>query len=68
MRWPGGRVIRLSSNRLDTTIAAGSTRRDTGTATLRLNPPAAIGEDFCVPSGEEIVRQKMREPAGGVVR
>jgi hypothetical protein len=33
--------------------------------TLRLNPLAEIGEYFCVPSDEEVFRQKMREPAGG---
>ena len=36
--------------------------------TLRLNPVAEIGEYFCVPSDEEIFRQKVREPAGGLVR
>jgi hypothetical protein len=36
--------------------------------TLRLNPSAEIGEYFCVPSDEEVFRQKMREPAGGVTR
>ena len=36
--------------------------------TLRLNPVVEIGEYFCVPSDEEVFRQKMREPAGGVAR
>ena len=35
---------------------------------MRLNPLAEIGEYFCVPSDEEVFRQKMRQPAGGVVR
>ena len=36
--------------------------------TVRLNPNAEIGEYFCVPSDEEVFRQKMREPAGGAAR
>jgi hypothetical protein len=38
------------------------------TTALRLNPFAQTGESFGVPSDEEVFRQKMREPAGGVVR
>lgn len=36
------------------------------TTTLRLNPLGEIGEYFCVPSDEQLYRELMREPAGGV--
>jgi len=36
--------------------------------TFGLNPLAEIGEYFCIRSDEEMFRQKLREPAGGVGR
>jgi hypothetical protein len=66
------RYRRASADTMDVTVTL--TDPETYTqpwvtkTTLRLNPLSEIGEYFCVPSDEEIFRQKMRAPAGGAAR